>query len=215
MSQVSPLPGYRELFSTNPPLWAIWLVACRVSRSLKSRCLARIFRAPGLYLGPGCVVLGSRHIAFGKRVYAEGHLWLEAVTRYGNQLYAPSLEIGDDVVFSDGVHVSCVQRVTIQRNSLIGRNVYISDGTHGSYKGANQSSPHEPPALRELSSAGPVNIGEGVCIGDHVVILGPVTIGDGVTIPEYSVVRHDVPARTVVSGTRLPIEELAAARQSR
>ena len=40
----------------------------------------------GLHLGPGFRVLGGRHISFGRNVYANRNLWLEAVTSYRSSI---------------------------------------------------------------------------------------------------------------------------------
>lgn len=186
---------------SDPPLWMLWLLASRMAHKMKSKVLAWLFHAPGLYLGRGCVVRGARCITFGRNVYAHGNLWLEAVVRYRDQEFTPQIEIGDDVAFSDSVHVSCIQSIVVKRGVLIGSRVYISDHNHGIYKGLDQSCPDVPPARRRLGGAGAVIIGGNVWIGDNVIILGPAVIGDGSIIASNSVVRQDVPARTIVAGT--------------
>ncbi len=200
MSNSAIFPDNRDFFAANPVLWAAWLTTSQLFQKLKNSLWATLFRAPELYLGPGSLVRGAKHISFGRGVYARRDLWLEAVTRYGEQKLDPVLEIGDGVVFCDGVHVSCVQKISIKRHALIGSHVYISDGSHGLYKNREQSLPHEPPALRKLAGAGPVIIGENACVGSNTVILGPVRIGDAAVIGPNSVIRHDVPPRTIVAG---------------
>lgn len=184
----------------DPPVWAFWLLASRIIHKVKSKLLAQLFHAPGLYLGRGCVVRGVGHIRFGCNVYAHSNLWLEAVVQYRDQQFTPTIEIGDDVSFSDSVHVTCIQSIILKKGILMGSRVYISDHNHGIYKGPGQSHPAEPPSRRRLGGGGPVIIGENVWIGDNVIILGPLVIGDGAVIASNAVVRQDVAPQTIVAG---------------
>jgi acetyltransferase-like isoleucine patch superfamily enzyme len=184
----------------DPPFWKLWLLASRVLHKVKSRLLAGLFNAPNLYLGRGCVVHGARRISFGRNVYARSNLWLEAVVRYRGQQFTPAIEIGDNVSFSDSVHVTCIHSIILKKGILMGSRVYISDHNHGIYKGVGQSHPSEPPADRQLGGGGPVIIGENVWIGDNAVLLGPLVIGDGAVIASNSVVKHDVAPHTIVAG---------------
>jgi acetyltransferase-like isoleucine patch superfamily enzyme len=189
-----------QRFSADPFLWAGWLLLGRISTKLKSRYFGWLFHAPGLHLGPGCKVRGAKFIHFGSNVYVHGNLWLEAVTCNRDQRFAPRIEIADEVAFSEGVHISCIDRISIGRHVLIGSHAYISDHSHGQYNGSSQSHPDEPPAYRPLGGGGPVEIGENVWIGDNVVIVGPISIGRGSIIGANSVVRATVPDHTIVAG---------------
>ncbi|HET7891801.1 MAG TPA: DapH/DapD/GlmU-related protein [Candidatus Sulfotelmatobacter sp.] len=162
--------------------------------------MARLLGAPALYLGPGCRVLGGRRITFGKNVYAERNLWLEAVTSYRSQQFHPEINIGDSVSFSDGVHISAINSIVIGSHCLFGSKSYVSDHNHGIYRGDQQSSPDEPPVQRALGGGGPVVIEENVFVGENAVILGPATLGRGAIIGANSVVRGIVPANTIVAG---------------
>ena len=157
-------------------------------------------RAPGLHLGPGCRVIGARHICFGRGVFAERNLWLEAVTSYRSQRFDPKIIIGDYVGFSDGVHISSISNIAIGSHTLFGSKIYVSDHNHGIYRGQDQSRPDEPPVHRLLGGGGPVVIGENVWIGDNSVIIGPATIGNGAIIGANSVIRGVIPSNTIVAG---------------
>lgn len=162
--------------------------------------LGRLLGAPGLQLGPGYQILGARHISFGSRVYAGRNLWLEAVAGYGCQQFDPRILIGNSVRFSDNVHISAIDSITIGSHTLFGSKIYVSDHSHGIYRGEGQSSPEEPPSQRRLGGGGPVVIGENVWVGDNSVIVGPANIGKGAIIAANSVVRGEVPANTMVAG---------------
>lgn len=190
----------RRYFSAEPFPWSIWLFTCRLVQKAKDSLLAAILRAPGICLGPRSVVRGAKCIVFGRDFSAYRNLWLEAVHSYRGQRFAPRIEIGDSVHLSDGVHITCVERIVIKKNVLMGSRIYISDHNHGCYKGAEQSQPGEPPAWRQLGGGGPVEIGENVWIGDNVVIVGPATIGDAAIIGANSIVRGNVPPQTIVAG---------------
>jgi lipopolysaccharide O-acetyltransferase len=125
---------------------------------------------------------------------------LEAVTTYGPQSFNPNIVIGDYVCFSDNVHISAIDSITVGARTLFGSKVYVSDHNHGIYRGYPQSSPDEPPARRLLGGGGPVVIGENVWIGDNSVIVGPADIGSGAIIAANAVVRGEVPANTMVAG---------------
>jgi acetyltransferase-like isoleucine patch superfamily enzyme len=189
-----------SIFRANPTAIALLLIASRSWRRAKSFFFARLLLAPGLQLGPGCRLIGARHIYLGRGVYAERNLWLEAVSSYQTQHFDPQITVGDYVCFSDGVHISSVSSITIGSHTLFGSRIYVSDHNHGIYKGRNQSRPEEPPARRMLGGGGPVVIGENVWIGDNAIIIGPADIGNGAVIAANSVVRGAVACNTIVAG---------------
>jgi lipopolysaccharide O-acetyltransferase len=214
VKKIATFPDRHDAFASDPALWAIGLTARQLIPRMKSLLLAMLFDAPGLYLGQGSLVRGAKYMSFGRGVSAHSNLWLEAVPRYGDQRSHPVIEIGDDVSFADGVHISCVERIVIKRHALIGSRVYISDSSHGLYKGLHQSRPDEPPARRKLGIGGPVVIGENVWIGANVVIVGPVTIGDAAVIGANSVIRRNVPPGTMVAGVpAVPVKEFRQATE--
>lgn len=190
----------RELFAGDPPLWALWLILCRGLVRVKGVLLGFALRAPALQLGPGSVLRGTKYMSLGRGIRAKSGLWLEAIPRFGEQKFQPALRIENNVCFSDGVHISCIDRIVIKKNVLMGSGICILDYNHGVYSGPTQSLPSEPPALRKLGGGGPVLIGENVWIGDNVIIMGPVIIGDGAVIGANSVVRENVQPGAIVAG---------------
>ena len=190
----------QAIFRAEPFLWAVNRLIARSSALAKDLVVRRILQAPGLHLGPDCMVRGAKCISFGRNISATRNLWLEAVIDYRDQRFHPAIEIGDGTSFSDSVHITSIERIVIKKNVLMGSRIYISDHNHGAYKGPVQSSPEEPPARRRLGGGGPVFIGENVWIGDNVVILGPVTIGNGAVIGANSLITQDVAPQTIVAG---------------
>jgi lipopolysaccharide O-acetyltransferase len=189
-----------RLFEANPAGIALMLIVRHCCSRAVSILMASWLSAPGLRLGPGCRVLGGRQISLGRSIYAERNLWLEAVNSYRAQRFHPQIVIGDEVCFSDGVHISSIASITIGSRCLFGSRIYVSDHNHGIYRGERQSKPDDPPAHRELGGGGPVIIGENVWLGDNSVILGPATIGNGAIVAANSVVRGVVSSNTIVAG---------------
>lgn len=152
------------------------------------------------YLGRGSRVIGTRFITMGEGSSIGRYAWIEAVTECGKEICCPVVKFGDGFHASERLHISIINRIEIGDNCLFGSGVYISDHNHGSYKGAEQSHPDEPPRVRKLVSHGPVVIGANVWIGDNVTIVGPVQIGDGVVVGANSMVTRDVPDNVIVGG---------------
>jgi lipopolysaccharide O-acetyltransferase len=194
------LDTVNELFRANPFGIALLLIANRAWRGIVNSAMAYSLKAPGLRLGPGCRVIGGRHISFGRGVFANRNLWLEAVTSYRSQHFSPVITIGDGVSFSDGVHITSIENIAIGNNVMMGSRIYISDHNHGIYRGDKQSRPEEPPSHRTLVGGGPVSVGDNVWIGDNVVILGPASIGSGAIVGANSVVRGVIPSNSIVAG---------------
>lgn len=82
-------------------------------------------------------------------------------------------------------------------NCLTGKWVTITDNSHGE---TDYDSLLLPPNKRNITSKGPIVVGNNVWIGDKATILPGVTIGDGAVIAANAVVTKDVPAYCVVGG---------------
>lgn len=179
---------------------APWTVAGRLLEQFLGRLHARLLGWRGSYIGYGARVIGSRAISVRGRAYINRDCWMEAVHHFRGQRFSPQISIGTGFSVSDRLHLSCVERITIGDNCLLGSGVYISDHNHGGYSGPVQSSPDIAPVDRELAFAGTVEIGSRVWIGDNVVIIGPANIGDGAVIGAHSIVKGNVPPNALVAG---------------
>ena len=109
------------------------------------------------------------------------------------------LVIGENVKFNHRVHIGVMNKVEIGKNTLFASNVMLIDHNHGSYSGAFQSTPAQPPLLRILDIK-PIIVGENVWIGEGVCILPGVKIGNGSIIAAGSVVTKSVPDGTISGG---------------
>lgn len=111
-----------------------------------------------------------------------------------------TLFIGKNVQLNDSVHITARARVKIGNDVLIASKVYISDCSHGSYKGdEHDSHPDSIPKDRPLFSSS-VTIEDKVWIGESVSILPGVTIGKGAIIGANSVVSKDIPPYVIAVG---------------
>ena len=114
---------------------------------------------------------------------------------------AKKLVFGKNVQINDYVHIVAMEKVTIGDDVLMASHVFISDNSHGSYKGDElDSDPRVPPIQREYRTS-PVTIGKSSWIGEGVIIMPGVSIGEGCVIGAHSIVNRDIPNYTVAVGT--------------
>lgn len=171
-----------------------WIKNCFVTCAYEGR-----FNKVGknCYFGKDFILHDEDCITIGDNFRAGDHLTLEAWKEYDGVKYSPNITIGDNVVFTDFVQISCVDEIIIGNDVLLGHAVYISDNFHGKADGDNLNI---PPVKRELYSKGPVKIGNNVWIGRHVSIMPGVTIGDNSIIGANSVVTKDIAENSVAAG---------------
>lgn len=111
------------------------------------------------------------------------------------------LHFGKNVQINDYVHMVAMENITIGDNVLMASHVFISDNSHGSYKGDEQdSSPEIPPTERPYRTA-PIKIGNNCWIGEGVIIMPGVEIGDGCVIGAHSIVNKNIPRNTIAIGS--------------
>lgn len=137
-------------------------------------------------------IQGAERIVFGQRFMAGRGLWLQTIGQ-------GQLIIGNDVNFSDWVHVGALASVTIGDGCLVGSKVLIIDHSHGTPADIVLTTPHRPDA-RLLYSKGPVILEDNVWLGDAVVVLPGVRIGSNAIVGANSVVNRDIPSNTVWAG---------------
>jgi lipopolysaccharide O-acetyltransferase len=168
-------------------------------RFLRNQMLAGKLGVQKLDVGPRAHLRGLASISMGEDFSAGEGLWLEAITRYGDERFDPKLKIGNHVRISHWSHIACTHSVTIGDHVLIGSKVIITDHNHGLF-GANATSPLIPPSQRPLERDRFVIIGQNVWLGDGVVVCPGVTIGEGSVAGANAVVTTDVPPYTLVAG---------------
>lgn len=144
-------------------------------------------------------VRGGKMIDWGKKLTTGVGCRIEAFI--ADEDSNSKIHFGDRIQLNDYVHISSVKSVTIGDDVLIASHVYISDNSHGSYKGdKNDTSPLIIPTKRPYYTA-PVKIGNRVWIGEGVIIMPGVTIGNGSIIGAHSIVNKDIPVNTIAVGS--------------
>ena len=139
---------------------------------------------PSVVLLGGAEVHGSGRIRIAAGAFLYRDLHLE--TQGGG-----SIDIGEDVVLSRGVHIVAFAAVRIGRGTMIGEYTSIRDANHRTTAGSLRASGHV---------ARPIEIGENVWVGRGAAVLAGVRIGDGAVIGANAVVTHDVPPGVRVGG---------------
>ncbi|MFS1289155.1 DapH/DapD/GlmU-related protein [Pseudomonas piscis] len=153
-----------------------------------------------IFLGTRPKVYGLSKIKLPQNFSFGDNLWLEAITSYRGNVHTAHLEIGNNFIASDSLHIGCAGKIQIGTNVLVGSKVHITDHLHGIYNGEIQSPPDSPPAERPLSSDGIIIIGDNVWIGENVVVLPNTQIGSGSIIGANSIVSKSIPDKVIAVG---------------
>jgi acetyltransferase-like isoleucine patch superfamily enzyme len=160
------------------------------SHALLSSSLATPLDVSVVVMGPP-EVHGTGKVRFGCDALIYPGLYLETDE-------VGSIEIGDRVVLSRGVHIVARAGITIGHGTMIGEYSSIRDANHAHVPGVKiRGAGHE---------SRPIWIGAEVWIGRGVTVLGGVTIGNGATVGANAVVTHDVLPGATVAG--VPAREI-------
>lgn len=142
-------------------------------------------------------IKGEKYISIGKGTTIHKGVILTAWDKYGQQIFNPSIVIGENTNIGEYAHITACKEIIIGNNVLTGRRILISDNSHGNL---SKEEIDIPPIQRPLHVKGSVIIEDNVWIGERACILSGVHIGKGAIIAANAVVTHDVPAATIVGG---------------
>lgn len=142
-------------------------------------------------------IRGRKYIDFGHALTTGRRCRFDV---FGKNAKIKKLVFGKNVQLNDSVHIVCMKSVKIGNNVLMASNIFISDCSHGSYKGDdNDTSPLLPPTERPYAIS-PVVIEDNVWIGEGVCIMPGVSIGEGCVIGAHSVVSKSIPSYSIAVG---------------
>lgn len=132
------------------------------------------------------------------------HILLARLLRARN-IRRNGIDVQLTAVIGPSVSIRHPNGVLIGQSVIVGARCWIGSGVVVGRR-TDVRRPGVPPLTR---------IGDDVTLGSHAMVFGPITIGSGAVVGAGSVVLHDVPANTVVSGApaapigeRRPLEPL-------
>lgn len=171
-----------------------------------SKIVYTAYRAPGFKrFGKNSLIRpcfnalrGEKYISVGEDCYIGKLVQLTATDTFGNQHFNPIIEIGNNCSIGDFSHVTAINEIRLGNNVRMGKNILITDNSHGS---SDLSMLDIAPNFRPLISKGPVIIDDNVWIGAKSCIMPGVHIGKGAIIGAGSVVTKDIPAFAMAAGT--------------
>lgn len=148
--------------------------------------------------GEGLAVFHPRSLeVFGSNIYLGENIHLISnegqpisLSTWSSKQGQGAISIGDYCLISPGAKVLAAQNITIEKNSMIAAEAYISDSDwHGLYN-----------RTRPFRCNAPILIKENAWIGFRAIIGKGVTIGKNSVVAAGSVVVDNVPDNTVVGG---------------
>lgn len=140
-------------------------------------------------------ISGEQRMAIGARVFIGSGAWLLTLADAEQPTEGVALRIGDDCGFAGGVVLAAVRSVMIGNHVYFARNCYVADHSHA-YQ--DPSTNIEDQGLTDIR---PVQIDDGVWLGENVVVLPGVHIGTGTVVGANSVVNVDLPSYCVALGS--------------
>lgn len=149
-------------------------------------------------------IYGAHHIAIGSGVVilSRARLSAERATWHHD---APSIVIGDHVMFRTELVISATSAVVIEDNVLGGAGISIIDCDH-----TITEADHNP--LHNPVISDPIRVGSGTWLGDKVTVLRGADIGRKCVVGAHSVVNGCIPDHSVAVGVPARVVGRTAAR---
>lgn len=143
------------------------------------------------------IVQNSRCIHPKGELYIGDHSRLLCTNEYGYsshlQMFYPNLTIGNNFHATRYLTIQCAGKITIGNDVLVASNVFIIDFNHG-------TNPLSKNYLFNELEPSVVEIGDGVWIGNNVIILPGIHIGEKAIIGAGSVVTKNIPPFSIAAG---------------
>ena len=140
---------------------------------------------------------GKKYIDFGKQLSIGRGCRFDV---FYNEKERKTLVFGNNIQLNDYVPIVAMEKVAIGNNVLMASHIFISDNSHGSYRGDdNDSNPTISPTKRDYPTA-PISIGDNTWICEGVMIMPGSTIGEGCIIGAHSIVRGAIPDNSIAVG---------------
>src|SRR6476660_6192289 len=155
---------------------------------LYTSLVRRRFRRLDSYLGPQVEIKNPEYVSVGRGVGLGRLTWIYAITddREKEDVFTPSIEIGDGCSIGRFCHITCSNRVVLEENVFVSEGALITDSIH-SYADISM-----PIICQPLVSLGPLVIGRGSWIGNGARIIGRVRIGRNCVVGANAVVINKV-----------------------
>lgn len=142
-------------------------------------------------------IYNPQYIEIGMNFRSLERFRIEAIDKFGNQKFTPSIKIGNNVNFNTDIHIGCVNSIIIGDNCLFGSRIFISDHNHGE---TTEEMLQIFPMKRPLVSKGSIVIKNNVWVGEGVAIMPNVIFGENCIIAANAVVTKDVPPNCIAAG---------------
>ena len=143
---------------------------------------------------PPATILCPHRIEIGTQVLIHENTTFSVVEEHNGRRHEPRLTIGDRSVLGHDVWFSCVGRIEVGADVLIGHNVLVADSFH-------EYADRGTPVLRQpMAPAKGVRIGDGAILGPGAAILAGAVVGKGAYVAANAVVAGHVPDHAVAAG---------------
>lgn len=137
---------------------------------------------------------GPQYIQMGENSLIRSHGWISALDHYGTQRYTPTIRIGKNVNIGRYVCLTSIVEIVIEDGCLLSEYVYISDLAHGLDPAQGR------PIQQNLTTKGPVLIGQNSFLGYRASVLSGVQLGKHCVVGAHSVVTRSFPDYSMVAG---------------
>ena len=146
-------------------------------------------------VGKDCTVIGKKNMTIGGECSFGAGTELITLDSHFSQRLIPNLVIGNHVRMTARCRITCAGNMTIGDDVLLAPEVFITDHNHGMDPTKQGGYSPQPLIVKDVS------IGEGVWLGQRVMILPGVSVGEHSIIGAGSVVTHDIPAYSIAVGS--------------